>query len=163
MMLQGDFFGGAANPADVVYTPAWYAQAVVQHFQPTGRILEPCRGGGVFTGLMPGCDWCEIADGRDFFHWRAPVDWIVTNPPYSIWSKFMRHAMTVAENIVFVIPVNKPFNSEKCLRDIWQWGGIKEIYAITPGNQLNFPIGFPTGAVHFKRGYRGPMTVGFLN
>ena len=79
---------------DVVYTPADVAADVVTHFGPYGKILDPCRGGGVFTDLMPGCEWCEIRDGVDFFDWQEPVDWIVSNPPYSIFSKIMRHSMT---------------------------------------------------------------------
>lgn len=35
---------------DVVYTPDWVAHDMVDHFAPCGRILEPCRGAGAFTG-----------------------------------------------------------------------------------------------------------------
>lgn len=146
---------------DVVYTPADVAADVVAHFEPYGRVLDPCRGGGVFTDLMSGAEWCEIRDGRDFFEWREPVDWIVSNPPYSIFSKFMRHSMTVARNIVYVIPINKVYNSDRTMREIWEWGGVPEIYVIGPGATLKFPIGFCIGAVHFQRGFRGSTQVTF--
>ena len=38
------------NPAnrakgnDEIYTPEWCAKDMVQHFSPTGKILEPCKG-----------------------------------------------------------------------------------------------------------------------
>lgn len=93
--------------SDVVLTPSDVAADVVRRFEPYGRILDPCKGEGAFTDHMPTAEWCEIREGSDFFEWREPVDWIVSNPPYSIFSKFMRHSMTVARNIVYVIPVNK--------------------------------------------------------
>ena len=31
---------------DRVYTPPWLAAQIISHFNPTGRILEPCRGSG---------------------------------------------------------------------------------------------------------------------
>ena len=29
---------------DRVYTPEWVARDMLEHFRPSGRILEPCRG-----------------------------------------------------------------------------------------------------------------------
>lgn len=108
---------------DIILTPADVARDVVKHYKPTGLCLDPCRGNGVFSELMPGCGWCEIRDGRDFFGWTQPVDWIVSNPPYSIFAEWLRHSFRVAENIVYVIPVNKVYNSDRMMREIWTWGG----------------------------------------
>ena len=146
---------------DIILTPLDVARDVVNHFKPYGRILDPCRGNGAFADLMPGCDWCEIRQGRDFYAWREQVDWIVSNPPYSVFSDFLRHSMTVAENIVYLIPVNKIFNSDRMMREIWQWGGVPEIYTVAGGGALGFPIGFAIGAVHFRRNYRGQTRVNF--
>jgi hypothetical protein len=85
---------------------------------------------------MPTADWCEVRDGRDFFAWREPVDWIVSNPPYSIFSEFLRHAFRVAQDIVFLIPVNKAFNSDRMMREIWTWGGIPTVYVVGGGVAL---------------------------
>ena len=63
-------------------TPAWVAEDMVEYFSPNGLILEPCRGEGVFTNIMPTAEWCEVREGRDFFDWDKPVDWIISNPPY---------------------------------------------------------------------------------
>jgi hypothetical protein len=60
-------------------------------FQPSsGRSRAPAR-----------VDWCEIKRGRDFFAWTEPVDWIVTNPPWSQFRAFLQHAMTLAEKVVW--------------------------------------------------------------
>jgi hypothetical protein len=140
---------------DIVLTPRHIAKAIVERFKPYGRVLDPCRGNGAFSDVMPGCDTCEIRDGQDFFAWSDPVDWIVSNPPYSIYSDFLRHSFKVAREIVYLIPINKAFNSDRMMREVQEWGGIPTIYVIGSGGSLNFPIGFAIGAVHYSRGYRG--------
>jgi hypothetical protein len=146
---------------DIISTPPEVAVDVVRHFAPLGKVLDPCRGNGVFADLMPMAEWCEIRDGRDFFRWDSPVDWIIGNPPYSIFSNFLRHSFRVAREIVYLIPINKVFNSDRLMCEIWAWGGIPEIYVIGGGSSLAFPIGFCIGAVHFRRGYRGNIKVTF--
>jgi hypothetical protein len=85
------------DPGDVVYTPDWVARDMVDFFKPSGRILEPCKGDGVFLKyLPPHTEWCEIQEGRDFFKWSEPVDWIVGNPPYAGFGEFIKHSMTIA-------------------------------------------------------------------
>ena len=147
--------------SDVVYTPDDVARDVVSFFRPSGVVLDPCKGAGAFLQYMPNAEWCEIRDGKDFFAWDKPVDWIVSNPPYSVFSDFLRHSFTVAENIVYLIPINKPFNSDRMMKEIWAWGGIVTILVIGPGAALNFPIGFCIGAVHFKKGYHGGINIVF--
>ena len=151
----------AAIADDIVLTPDDVAKDVVSRFAPKGRILDPRKGDGAFLQYMPGADWCEIRDGRDFFRWSTPVDWIVSNPPYSIFSEFLRHSFKVAPEIVYLIPVNKAFNSDRMMRDIWSWGGIETVYVVGSGGLLGFPIGFCIGAVHFRRGYTGGINVEF--
>lgn len=146
---------------DIIMTPHDVARDMVNHFRPSGKILDPCKGNGVFVALMPGCHWCEVRDGKDFYLWTQSVDWIVSNPPYSIFADFLRHSMTIAQNILYLIPVNKVFNSDKIMREIWEWGGVKEIRVIGSGATLGFPIGFCIGAVHFQRNYAGEIRVGF--
>ena len=104
---------------------------------------------------MPNAEYCELQEWKDFFDWREPVDWIVSNPPYSVYSEWLRHSFKVADNIVYLIPINKAFNSSTMLRDTYEWGGIAEIVHVGPGSSLKFPVGFAVGAVHYKRGYRG--------
>lgn len=136
---------------DVVQTPVELAQRIVQHFQPQGRILEPCRGQGNFLRAMPGAHWCEIREGRNFFDWHQPVDWIVTNPPWSEIRAFLRHSMTLADNIVFLMTVNHVWTKAR-IRDIQTAGfGLKEICLVEMPK--NFPqSGFQLGAIHIKRG-----------
>ena len=32
----------------MVMTPVYLAKEIIEHFNPTGRILDPCRGTGAF-------------------------------------------------------------------------------------------------------------------
>ena len=146
----------AINPSDVVYTPDWVAREMVDYFKPSGKILEPSAGDGVFLQYLKGdVDWCEIEKGRDFFEYRTAVDWLFGNPPYSVFSEWMSHSMTIAKNICYLIPLNKPFNSGKMMKEWKQYGGIVHIRYYANGGQLGFPIGFACGAVWFQKDYQG--------
>lgn len=151
--------GTEVKTRDVVYTPDAVASTVVQRYQPTGRVLDPCRGDGSFWRHMPGADYCEIAEGRDFFTWKKPVDWIVGNPPYSVMNQWLEHSFSLAENVVYLIPVAKVFGSLMRLKMIKQYGGIVEIYAPWTGRAIGFEFGWAVGAVHFQRAYTGGMAL----
>jgi len=157
MSTQPQLLNIALNPVDVVYTPDWVARDMVDFFKPDGRILDPCKGNGAFTKYLPNAEWCEIEQGRDFFQWSEQVDWAFGNPPYTVFSEWWQHSMEIAENICYLIPLNKPFNSGKMFLYMFNWGFIKHMRYYANGPQLGFPIGFAIGAVHFQKGYNGPM------
>jgi hypothetical protein len=165
---------------DVVQTPRPLARALVEHFRPSGRILEPCRGEGAFFDLLPGADWCEILQGRDFLATRVPVaegceptgelpldddrpllahahyDWIVTNPPWSKIRPFLRRSMELADHVVFLLTINHMWTKAR-VRDVAEAGfGIKEIVLVDM--PPSFPqSGFQLGAVHMARGWTGDI------
>lgn len=156
--MQAQLLQMALNPRDVVYTPDDVARDVVNFFKPTGRILEPCAGDGAFLRyLPPDTDWCEIEKGRDFFACHERYDWIVGNPPYSIFSDWLRHSFEIAANIVYIIPINKAFNSHRSMCEIARYGGIKTIYVFSQQtfSDYGWTVNFALGAVHFRRGYKG--------
>ena len=162
MSVQPQLLQIAIYPSDVVYTPDWVARDMVNFFKPSGRILEPCAGDGVFLKhLPPETEWCEIEKGRDFFAWREPVDWCFWNPPYANFTKFLAHSFGIADNIVYLIPANKPFNSYKTAVEIGEYGGLRHMRYYGTGASLDFPIGFAIGAVHFQRNYTGGMYTSF--
>ena len=140
---------------DRVMTPRWAAQDMVDFFQPSGKVLEPFAGEGVFLSLCPHWEWCELEHGRDFFDWTDPVDWIITNPPYSKLRPVWSHAATVAQNIVFLIPLRNFFSGYGFVKDAFQYGGIVRIRLYGTGGKLGFPMGNAVGAIHWERGYSG--------
>lgn len=73
------------NPNDVVFTPDWLAKQICGMFDIKGKVLEPCKGEGSFLKYLPtNTDWCEIADGKNYYDYNEKVDWIVTNPPLKL-------------------------------------------------------------------------------
>jgi hypothetical protein len=161
MTVQPQLLHVALVEKDVVYTPDAMARDIVEYFKPSGRILEPCKGDGAFLRYLPAAEWCEIEEGRDFFMRHKRVDWIIGNPPYSIFNNWLRHSFTLANNIVYLIPLNKIFNDNGMLKDIYRYGGVKQVYVIGRGEKANFPMGYAVGAVHFQRDYRGGMFIHF--
>lgn len=85
---------------DVVMTPKPLAKALVEHFQPQGKGLEPCAGCGNVLEFLPNAEWCEIEKERDFYDYKGRVDYIFTNPPWSQIRKFLAHSMEVAGEVL---------------------------------------------------------------
>jgi len=143
---------------DVVQTPPALAQRLVEHFKPTGRMLEPCKGEGNFLRLMPGAARCEISEGRDFLPWIERVDWIITNPPWSQIRRFLQQAMAVSDHVVFLLTINHIWTKAR-IRDIRAAGfGIAEIVLVDMPPSFP-PSGFQLGAVHVARNWQGPITL----
>ena len=150
----------ALKTKDVVYTPDWVAKDMVEYFKPSGRILEPSCGDGVFLKYLPAdAEWCEIEKGRDFFAYNKQVDYCFGNPPYGLFRKWLEHSFTIAKNIVYLIPVYKVLYDFGGLKKINQYGGIVSIRVYGRGNVANFPFGQAVGAVHFQRGYKGKTEI----
>lgn len=136
-------------------TPRRLAQAIVDHFQPQGSMLEPCAGSGAFLDCMEGAEWCEIEENRDFFSYAKLVDWIITNPPYEQRLEFLVRSLQLAKNIIFLIQVPSLFFQAK-LHLITKWEcGIREIVLIdNPPDPWPF-FDMRLGVVHIKKGHRG--------
>lgn len=89
-----------AVPRDKVMTPPSLAKHLTAMVPIAAgqSVLEPFRGTGHFFSALPYApEWCEIDEGRDFYEWQKPVDWIVSNPPYSELDKVLAHTLDVAQ------------------------------------------------------------------
>ena len=151
------------NPNDVVFTPDWLAKQICEMFPINGDVLEPCKGEGVFLNyLPPNTEWCEITEGRNFYDYNKKVDWIVTNPPYSDFNRFLEHSFELADNIVLLVPVAKMFKSMGTLNSIYEYGGFVEIHTL-PSSKAGFPFGFPSGVYYLKRNYKGKTLIKMLD
>jgi len=108
---------GKSTASDDVQTKVEIAKIIVNHYNISGEILEPCKGKGNIYNLLPDPkNWCEIKEGKDFFDWEKRVDWIVTNLPYSIYDRFLEHCFNIADNVVLLVPIAKAFKSMKIER-----------------------------------------------
>ena len=130
---------------DRIYTPDYLARMIVDRYQPTGKILEPCAGQGAFIKYLPTADWCEIELGRDFFNYTGHVDWIITNPPYSKYRQFLEHSFKIANNVVFLQFLNAFFMKAR-VRLMFDYGfKIQDIWYLDtppkPWPQSGFQVG----------------------
>lgn len=152
---------------DVVYTPEVVTRQIIEYVKPSGRVLDPCMGKGAFYDNFPtNCkkDWCEIDMGRDFLAYDKKVDWIIGNPPYSlgIFRQFLKHSFSLAKNVVFLVPINKVFQSFEEMDGIRRYGGIRAILCYGQGGLIDLPFGFAAGAFWFKRGYKGKVDIEYV-
>lgn len=104
---------------------------------------------------LPGAEWCEITEGRDFFAWNEQVDWIISNPPYSLFKEWLIHSFDICQNIVYLIPIARFFSAYGLMKDTRKRGWIKHIRVYGTGSRLNFPMGNAMGAIYFKRDWWG--------
>ena len=83
---------------DRIYTPTKLAAKCVGLLSLSDDVstLDPCRGLGAFYDQLPNAEWCEVDEGRDFFDWHKPVDWVVSNPPYSMLDSWLDHTAQIA-------------------------------------------------------------------
>ena len=146
---------------DKVYTPLKISKLIIDKFPLNGKVLDAFRGNGSFYDQYPEGvekDWCEIDDGKDFFEYNEHVDWIITNPPYSIYDEVMEHSMEIADNIVYLLPLSKVVSSLGRIKKIMDFGGVPYIYIIG-ASRCGFPFGFPACAIHIQKGYQGDTKI----
>lgn len=151
---------GKSTASDTVFTPIITAKRILDYFNPQGNCLEPCKGAGAFFDLMPDPkDWCEITEGKDFLLYEGVADWIITNPPYSIYDDFLAKCFQVAENVVLFVPVAKAFKSMKVENIVRKYGGLREIVFMGGGGRYGFGFGFPVGCLYYKKAYKGDCKI----
>jgi len=149
-----------ATAADIVFTPPHVAERIIHYFAPKGRCLDPCKGKGAFYNELPSPkEWCEITEGKDFLEYEGKVDYIITNPPYSIYDLFLEKCFSVADNVILFVPIAKAFKSLKVERMVQKFGGLKEILLMGGGSKYGFGFGFPVGCLYYKRGYKGDCRI----
>lgn len=144
-------------------TPRPLAKAIIDHYKPTGRICDPCAGEGAFRDQFPKGKstpyWFEISKGSDFLeHPGQPKSfgWIVTNPPWSrdLFNAFLEKSMRVADNVVFLIAMNK-LMTRKRMESIDNAGfRFKEILRV-PRPDSWPSSGFEYAAIHLQYAFHG--------
>ena len=160
MIIQTSLFKKPVVKSDIVYTPTFVSKQILDFLKPTGKILDPCKGDGAFYNYITGDKYyCEINEGKDFFYWGDNVDWVIGNPPYSIFKEFLEKSFEIANNVSFLVPTNKVFQRQIIMEMINQYGGIKSIIIYGSGQLIDFPFGFSVGNFHFKKNYTGETKI----
>ena len=144
------------KPNDDILTPVEISKEIINKFNLYGIVLDPFKGKGSFYNQFPDNiekDWCEIKENKDFFKYNKKVDWIISNPPYSIFDKVLEHSFEIADNIVYLVPLSKVVSSMGRIRKIKRYGGVPYIYILS-ASKCGFPFGFPVCAIYFKKDYK---------
>ena len=146
-----------------VYTPDKLAAEIVAHFRPAGRVCEPCKGGGAFLRAMPGADWFEIDEGRDFLTAEGRWDWIVTNPPWRDVGPFLAKAMECADNVVLLTWLTGVLTKAR-IRTVRKAGFGYAEFLLVPTPPKPWPqSGFQLAATWLRRGWKGSAAFSMHN
>lgn len=160
MIIQKEIWSKPEVTSDIVYTPVEVSKQIISWLKPTGTVLDPCKGDGAFYNYLPAVKYyCEITEGVDFLYYNKKVDWIIGNPPYSIFEEFLDKAFEIADNVSYLVPTNKVFQRQVIMDKINKYGGIKSIIIYGSGQLINFPFGFSVGNFHFERGFKGTTKI----
>ena len=160
MNIQTEMWKKPEVEADIVYTPEHVSKHIIEWLNPAGKILDPCKGDGAFYNYLPADKYyCEITEDKDFFYFNDKVDWVIGNPPYSIFEEFLKHAFEIADNVSYLVPTNKIFQRQVIMDMITKYGGIKSIIIYGSGQLIDFPFGFSVGNFHFEKGYKGETKI----
>ena len=142
-------------------------------------ILDPCCGEGAFWKALArlgrfahvtqfDVNSEETAYRKDFFiyegQYLAPRhDWIISNPPWSKYRDFTKHAYTLTDNILWLITINHVLALKARLRDMKEANfGIRRVLCVDTPKE-NWPqSGFQLGAVKKKLSRTDRMDVGIV-
>lgn len=92
---------------DTYPTPSEVTEALLREFEIGGRVWEPCCGEGAMVDVLARHGLRVVAgDIRpnpvgmmiDFFSYEKPpseVEWLITNPPFNLAEKIIRHAFRI--------------------------------------------------------------------
>ncbi len=152
---------------DMIETPLELARLIVNHYAPSGRQLDPCRGASPFYSAMTERNqgevtWCEVIEGVDFFDAysgeEVVIDWVITNPPWSIFRRFLIRSMEISNNVIFLGTLTH-FITRARLRDVRDHGfGMREALLVDQPGPPWPSSGFQLAAVHLQRDWLGPLT-----
>lgn len=151
--------GTTNNKNDKCMTPPHVAKALIGLLPITSgqTLLDPFKGTGAFYNNFPHgtiVSWCEIDEGSDFFKCQAKFDWIISNPPYSIFDAVLDHSFEIANNVAYLVPLSKIFSSMARIRKCQAYGNIKNIWILS-ASKCGFPFGFPAAFVWWQKDYTG--------
>lgn len=171
---------------DAYFTPDKVAQAIVDqlHIPDGATILEPSVGGGAFIRALrklhghavritgsdinpeaPGYPLCDVAErGVDFLSCPDMLryDYIIGNPPYDNAEAHIRKALSVADNVVFLLRAAMLESRKR--RDLWRDHPARHVWMLE--QRPSFTGGATDScmyaAIHWDRNYSGPTTLSRL-
>jgi hypothetical protein len=100
--MKGKAFGHRSSKHDNFYTPFSMTEQLLKNekFDYSKKILEPAMGHGAILKILRkytlNTYGNDISTGKSFFKEENKFDYIITNPPFSLWDEFIKKAKTIA-------------------------------------------------------------------
>jgi len=99
--------------------------------------------------------------GRDCLDFRQPVDWVITNPPWSAvaYRRVASHCFEIAESVVFLVRLDVAVGTYARLADAARHGqGLRQLILCSWAQAGFAPRGTTLVVAQWERGWRGPTT-----
>ncbi len=156
---------------DNICTPQSYADEIVAHFRPEGKLCDPFAGDGAFvtamrqrflqtSGWIEGISHFENRpgashyNGKDFFEQNGHFDYLVTNPPYSQLLDLLPHSFEIADNVIYLIRATAAIEIAKQRAAARAGFGLRELFYVPFPREWDIQsFGAGLAAAHWQRGY----------
>jgi hypothetical protein len=158
---------------DKIFTAYPFAKRIIEYFVPQGSIFDPCSGHGfdkdgkpakAFYSQYP--EHCnryeaEIEEGKDCVDFNLPVQWVITNPPYSkAYCKVAGHSFKIANNVVFLTRLDTSLGTYHRWRLAEDQGHKTKEIILVPWKDAGFPPrGFVLAVIHWQKCWRGDCKI----
>lgn len=129
---------------DRCQTPPYAVRPILQFLRPGATIWEPAAGKGNIVRLLRALGFRVIATdilaGRNFFTYRPdePVDYILTNPPYSDKPGWFERAYELEIPFAFLVPIDT-LGATSALRLFAQYGH-EQMHLLGPRVNFEMPL-----------------------
>ncbi len=130
------------NKSDYYQTPHCLTQTLLDciNIPKDKTILEPCAGENAIVNVLIKNNYSNITyydindylnnDVKDFFDETKQYDYIITNPPYSLSFDFIKHGLSISDNVIYLLPLSY-LHGKKRFDNIYNKGFLKSVYIFT--------------------------------
>lgn len=166
---EGDYY---PTPKSLV----WVAQDLIRREFPTGSvILEPCSGQGAVSEELRSMGYVVeendlYTGGVDYLTTPFSQEYVLTNPPFSVWDDFVFKAKSEARKVMMIGRLNYFGTNSRLESGIW--GNLKSVHCFDRYVDYRTPMRtdglFHVGAMAtawfiWERDYVGDPTLHFLS